>query len=151
MRVMISLASGFNRWVMPSDAKLALEYKVEYQLKNLGSMYENPFPKLSDFLNAVRTAKIEVISKVEDRRIENRSRCKTMEDLRSLVSRYRSWPEFRNDGTLRAIEAGFLQNRPMEMPIVFKYGAVKRIFSGNTRMDIAFMNNIDPHVICIRI
>jgi hypothetical protein len=152
MKVLISLASVYHHWVVPSEEKLRLEYKVEYQLKNLGALLGNPFPTVESFLEAVRNPFTEVITREADQKIQNRSRCPDMQSLRALVSRYRSWPEFRNDETLNAIVDGFKNSRKMDMPIVLERNDFsRRVFSGNTRMDIAFMFGISPDVIILRV
>lgn len=154
MKVLISLSSYFslNNWVVPSEEKLRQEYRVEYQLKGLGNLLGNPFPTVGDFLKAIKNPHTELIDSEKDKRIAYRSRCTDMETLRALVSSYRSWPEFRNDKTLNAIVEGFTQNHKMEMPIVLERdNGSRRIFSGNTRMDIAYMLKVTPQVIILRI
>lgn len=149
MKMLVALASV--RWRRPTPSQLKQEYEVEYKMKKLDRVYNDPFPTMLEFINAVNAAKVHVIDEHEDKRILNRSRCTTMEQLRSLVSTYRSWPEFRNDQTLQSIVDGFERNGTMDMPIVLEANGQRRILSGNTRMDIAFMHDEYPHVLIIKI
>jgi hypothetical protein len=67
-----------------------------------------------------------------------------------MIRRYRSYPEFRNEGTVQAIYDGFNNNSEMVLPIVIEYADGEReIFSGNTRMDIANHLGITPKVLLI--
>ena len=141
----------FHNWVRPDTAKLLQEYHVEFVLKGLSRLYGEAFVTPLDFVRAVEHAHVEEIDESKDRHISNRSRTRDMASLRSLVSSYRSWPEFRNDDTLKAIVDGFDDNLPMEMPIVIEHNGSRRIFSGNTRMDIAFQKGINPHVIIVEV
>jgi FlaA1/EpsC-like NDP-sugar epimerase len=72
-------------------------------------------------------------------------------ELLDLIKSYRSYPEYRNEETLKAIYDGFKNNQPMDLPIVIEFkDGYKRIFSGNTRMDIAFQLGINPKVLLIK-
>jgi hypothetical protein len=67
-----------------------------------------------------------------------------------MIRRYRSYPEFRNEGTVQAIYDGFNNNSPMVLPIVIEYADGEReIFSGNTRMDVAYQLDVTPKVLLI--
>ena len=149
MKLDIALAAV--RWRRPKPSQLKLEYDIEYKDKRLDRIYGDPFPTVLEFINAVNSADIETVDEREDRKILNRSRCTTMEQLRNLVSRYRSWPEFRNDKTLQEIVDGFRANSPMDMPILIEHNGQRRIMSGNTRMDIAFMEGDYPQVIVLKV
>jgi two-component system CheB/CheR fusion protein len=57
----------------------------------------------------------------------------------------------RNKKTLKSIYDGFKTNQPMDLPIIIESeGGYKRVFSGNTRMDIAFQLGINPKVLLIK-
>lgn len=138
--------TSFNNWVMPKDDVIAREYKVEYELKGLGRMYGDPFPTAQDFVKAAKAAKHVNITRSQDRSVEYRSGVSSSrEQMVSLLKSYRSWPEFRNDKTVDAIYDGFTNNRPMEMPIIIKRGSSMRIFSGNTRIDVAFQLGVPSY------
>ena len=136
----------YSNWKMPSDEQLKLEYKVEHELK--GNIF---FDSEQDFLNKVKQSKTEEISPSEDKNIDYRSRTTSKSELLNLIRSYRSYPEFRNEETVDAIYRGFGNNKPMEYPIVIEFSdGERRIFSGNTRMDIAFQMNINPVVLIVQ-
>lgn len=140
----------FTNWVRPSKDDLALEYRIEYEIKPLKRMTGDAFPTLKSFLAAVDNAKELRVTPAIDRNIDYRSRTKTKESLLSLIRGYASYPEFRNEETIEAIYDGFRNNRPMKMPIVLQMGPNKmRIMGGNTRMDIAQHLGIDPVVLLV--
>jgi hypothetical protein len=129
---------AFDNWVIPSDQKLEIEFKYEYQGHNRDEETDYAWETLQDFIQAVNNSEVEIITPEIDNRIGYRSGCKTKEDLISLISTYRSWPEFRNERTLQAIYDGFYENKPMDMPIILKFpDGWMSILSGNTRADIA--------------
>jgi len=136
----------FNNWQMPSLAQLKQEYKVEHDLK--GNYF---FESEDDFLNAVEQGKIVEITPAEDRNIEYRSGTTTPEELLDLIKSYRSYPKYRNEDTIKALYDGFKENKPMDLPIVIEFASGdKRIFAGNTRMDVAFQLGINPKVLLIQ-
>ncbi len=136
----------FDSWKLPSLEQLMLEYKVEHTLKG------NDFwDSESDFLEAVENGEIISISKEEDRKISYRSRTRSKEDLLSLIRGYRSYPQYRNEKTIDKIYEGFMENKPMDLPIVIEFAnGRRRIFSGNTRLDIAFQLGITPKVLLVQ-
>jgi hypothetical protein len=136
----------FDNWKLPSLEQLMLEYKVEHTLK--GNDFWN---SEEDFLDAVENGEIISISKEEDRNISYRSRTRSKEDLLSLIRSYRSYPQFRNEKTIEKIYEGFMENKPMDLPIVIEFAnGRRRIFSGNTRLDIAFQLGITPKVLLVQ-
>ena len=138
---------NFTNWVMPSNDVLKREYKVEHTLK--GSNY---FPSEKDFIDAVKGGKVTAITNAIDRTIQRRSRTSDFDSLFRLIRGYRSYPEFRNKETLMAIYDGFKAGKPMEYPIVLELPDGKlSVFSGNTRMDIAFQLGIEPKVIIVKV
>lgn len=139
--------STFRNWIVPDASVLAREFKVEHELKGL-----HYFKNLNDFLNAVKGGKIISVDNNLDKKILRRSRTSTFDSLFRLISTYRSYPEFRNEKTLQAIYDGFKANKPMEMPIILNLPNNKlSIFSGNTRMDVAFQLGITPKVILVNV
>lgn len=136
---------SFDNWVMPSMEDLQREYKIEHEMKGLES-----FDSLEEFLSSVNEGEVVTITPEEDDEIGNRSQTPDQESLMRLIKGYRSYPEFRNEGTVQAIYDGFKNNSPMVLPIVIEYADGEReIFSGNTRMDIANHLNITPKVLLI--
>ena len=136
----------FSNWVMPSLSSLKQEFKIEQEMKG-NEFWEDE----EDFLNAVKNGKIVTINSSEDQNIDYRSGTTSYEELLDLIQGYRSYPEFRNEKTLKAIYDGFKENKAMDYPIVIKdENGYRRIFSGNTRMDIAFQLGIEPKVLLIK-
>ncbi|MGA1049105.1 MAG: hypothetical protein ACO3UU_13940, partial [Minisyncoccia bacterium] len=84
-------------------------------------------------------------------RIAYRSGTESKEELLDLIKSYRSYPKYRNEKTLENMYNRFETNQSMDMPIVLEFGdGQRRIFAGNTRMDIAFQLGINPKVLLIK-
>ena len=148
----ISQQVDFNNWVMPSVDDLSREYKVEYILKDLPDVINiDPFPTEKSFIEAVNSSKTEKITRDMDKSISYRSRINNKNDLLSLIKSYRSYPQYRNEKTLDEIFNGFNDNKPMVRPIILDINGRKRIFSGNTRMDVAYMLGIEPECVVVKI
>jgi len=138
--------NSFDNWVMPSMEDLQREYRIEHEMKGLEA-----FESLDEFLSAVNDGEVVTLTPEEDGEIGGRSHTPDQESLLRLIRRYRSYPEFRNEGTVQAIYDGFKNNNEMILPIVIEYEDGEReIFSGNTRMDVAEHLNITPKVLLIR-
>ena len=138
--------TGFSNWKVPSLSQLKQEFKIEQEMKG-NEFWEDE----EDFLNAVKNGKIVTITPSEDQDIDYRSRTTSYEELLDLIQNYRSYPEFKNEKTLKAIYDGFENNQAMDYPIIIKdKNGYRRVFSGNTRMDIAFQLGINPKVLLIK-
>ena len=136
----------FSNWKIPSLSQLKQEFKIEQEMKG-NKFWGNE----EEFLNAVKNGKIVTITPSEDQNIDYRSGTASYEELLDLIQGYRSYPEFRNEETLKSIYDGFKENQVMDYPIIIEdIEGNKRIFSGNTRMDIAFQLNINPKVLLIK-
>ena len=136
----------FSNWRMPSLSKLKQEFKIEQEMKG-NEFWEDE----ENFLNAVKKGNIVTITPSEDQDIDYRSGTESYDELLDLIKSYRSYPEFRNEETLKAIYDGFKNNQPMDLPIVIEDdNGYRRVFSGNTRMDIAFQLGINPEVLIIK-
>lgn len=136
---------GFSNWKMPSLSQLKQEFKIEQEMKN-NKFWKNE----EDFLIAVKNGKIVTITPNEDQNIYYRSGTTSYKELLNLIQGYRSYPEFRNEKTLKDIYYGFKNNQTMDYPIVIEDENNRRVFSGNTRMDIAFQLGINPKVLLIK-
>lgn len=136
---------GFSNWKMPSLSQLKQEFKIEQEMKN-NKFWKNE----EDFLTAVKNGKIVTITPNEDQNIYYRSGTTSYKELLNLIQGYRSYPEFRNEKTLKDIYYGFKNNQTMDYPIVIEDENNRRVFSGNTRMDIAFQLGINPKVLLIK-
>lgn len=142
----------FSNWVRPSDEDLALEYKIEYQIKPLKQLTGDAFPDLQSFITAVDNAKIISVTDSIDRKISYRSRTKSKESLLSLIKSYASYPQFRNEKTIDAIYDGYLKNKPMKMSLVLKLqDGSMRVMGGNTRMDVGQHLGITPKVLLVTV
>ena len=138
--------TGFSNWRMPSLSKLKQEFKIEQEMKG-NEFWEDE----EDFLNAIENGNIVTITPSEDQDIDYRSGTESYDELLDLIKSYRSYPEFRNEETLKAIYDGFKNNQSMDYPIVIEdKDGYRRVFSGNTRMDIAFQLGINPKVLLIK-
>jgi hypothetical protein len=138
--------TGFSNWKIPSLSQLKQEFKIEQEMKG-NEFWEDE----EAFLNAVKNGKIVTVTPSEDQDIDYRSGTESYEELLDLIKSYRSYPEFRNEKTLQSIYDGFKDNSSMDLPIVIEDdNGYRRIFSGNTRMDIAFQLGINPKVLLIR-
>ena len=137
---------GFSNWRVPSLSQLKQEFKIEHELKG------NEFwDSEEEFLQAIKNGKITTITPSEDRNIDYRSGTKSYDELLDLIKQYKSYPEYRNEDTLKSIYDGFKKGESMDLPIVIEdENGERRIFSGNTRMDIASQLGINPKVLIIK-
>lgn len=131
---------NFTNWKKPDLDKLKTEFKVEHELKR-NDFFDNE----QDFLNRVKQGKVVSLSRSQDRAIAYRSRTETFDELHDLIKTYSSYPEYRNEETLKNLYKGFVYGKPMELPIVIEFAnGAKRVFSGNTRLDVAFQLDVTP-------
>ncbi len=136
----------YTNWVEPSIDSLKKEFKIEHELKG-----HDFFDSEEDFLEAARKAKVVTITPSEDTRIAYRSGTESKEELLNLIKSYRSYPKYRNEETLENMYNRLKTNQPMDMPIVLEFGdGQRRIFAGNTRMDIAYQLGVNPKVFLIK-
>ena len=136
----------FSNWKIPSLPQLKQEFKIEQEMKG-NKFWENE----EEFLNAIKNGKITTITPSEDQDIDYRSGTESYDELLDLIKSYRSYPEFRNEQTLKSIYDGFKTNQLMDLPIVIEdKEGYRRVFSGNTRMDIAFQLGINPKVLIVK-
>jgi hypothetical protein len=143
---------SFTNWISPSDEDIALEYKIEYEIKPLKKMTNDAFPTLADFKTAVKNAKAVKLTPSLDSKVQYRSRTSSKEQIINLIKGYASYPQFRNEKTIESIFQGFRDNKPMKMPFVLKMpNGSLRIMSGNTRIDIAIMLGLVPKVLVIEV
>lgn len=131
-------------WQMPSDDQLKLEYKIEHELKG-----HDWFKSEDEFIKKVKEAQPTKISKEFDQKIGYRSNTDSKEDLLRLIKNYKSYPEFRNEKTLDNLYKRIENDESIDYPIVLKFSSGYRVFSGNTRMDIAFQLGKEPEVLMV--
>lgn len=136
---------NFDNWSKLSMLQIAQEYNWEYKNNVKKSDYD-PFPTIADFEKAVNNAKVETLTKESDLKISNRSRTKTIESLKSLVNTYK------HPRDVDSIIKGFTEGAAMPYPIVLESpDGSRKIMSGNTRTDTAFIMGINPKVLIIKI
>jgi hypothetical protein len=137
---------AYNAWQMPSLKQLKQEFHVEQVLKR-NDFWDDE----TDFLQAVKAAKVEEITPEKNRRIRYRSNTSSYQSLLSLIKSYRSYPEFRNETTLKKLYTHFKENKELDYPLVVQFAdGSRRVFAGNTRMDVAFQLGINPKVLIIQ-
>jgi hypothetical protein len=136
----------YTNWAKPSVDSLKKEFRIEHELKG-----HDFFDSEEDFLEAARKAQVVTVTPSQDARIAYRSGTESKEELLDLIKSYRSYPKYRNEKTLENMYNRFETNQSMDMPIVLEFGdGQRRIFAGNTRMDIAFQLGINPKVFLIK-
>lgn len=138
-----------SSWIKPTDQELKDEYHREYTIKGISKI--GWFPKEEDFLKAARSGKIIDVTPELDSKIDYRSNTRSREELTSLLKTYRSWPEFRNEKNLSNLYDRINSGQPMTMPIILKIGNRYRVFSGNTRLDIAFQLGKTPKALLVTV
>ncbi len=141
-------SGGGRAWQRPSRQALETEYHVEEELKHLGA-----FSSKQEFLDAVDNAPVVEVTPEMDRDIAYRSRTTSRAQLTSLIQSYASYPQYRNEQTLDTLYERIGDGEPMDMPIVLDYGESGglRVFSGNTRMDVAFQLGTNPNVLLVQV
>lgn len=141
---------SFDNWVMPSEQAIQKEYNVEYT-HHIRDIFGNLWNTIDDFRTAIHNAEVVELTKEQDLNMYNRSHTSTVHELLRLISRYRSWPEYRNMDSLRDMIMRFRHNRPMTMPIILRKAGRLYIMSGNTKSDLAGMMNVPLKAIVIDI
>lgn len=125
-------------WIQPRSSDIEQEYNVEYK-HHLEPEYGDFWPTLADFKKAIAKAKVVTVTRSMDDKIQNRSGTQSFKELLSLIKGYASYPKYRNEKTLKALEQRIADGEPVSMPIVLRFASgAMRIMGGNTRMDIGF-------------
>jgi len=137
---------NYNSWIIPDDDTLRREFKVEHQFHK-----RNYFNSIDEFLEAVKNSSTMIVTPDINSRIRNRSNTKSPEQLLRLIKCYASYPQYRNEDTLKTLYTRIQTNKPLDMPIVLQRpNGTLRVFSGNTRMDVAFQLGVNPHVLLVK-
>lgn len=133
-------AKKYTAWQFPEENNLRQEYNVEYKHHFKGS-YGDVWPTYEEFKAAVKKGKVVEFDKNDDRKVSNRSRTDSYESLLGLISGYASYPEFRNEKTLKSLYDRVAENKSLNMPIIMKFPSGRlQIFAGNTRADVALQS-----------
>lgn len=138
----------YDAWQIPNRKSLKHEYDIEYG-HHIKYDYGEIWPTFNDFLKSVKNAKQKTISSTSG--IDGMTRHRDFEGLMSMIKSYRSYPQYRNEKTVKALYDRYKDNKPMDMPLVLKTKSGLRIMAGNTRSDIAFQLGIKPRVLVIDI
>lgn len=134
-------------WILPTDEQLKQEYHVECELKG-----NNYFASEDEFLRSAKKSRLEVITPEMDTEITYRSRTSSFDQLHNLIKGYASYPEFRNEGTLKNLYHRIERDLSMAAPIVLRFpNGSMRVLAGNTRMDVAFQLNVEVKALVINI
>ena len=138
---------SYNAWVIPDEDTLRREFKVEHEYKGL-----NYFRDIGEFLHAIDEAQIISVNKGDNQQIGYRSNTRDFDSLLNLIQGYASYPKYRNEDTLKDLYTKMEENKELDFPIVLQFlDGRRRIFSGNTRMDVAFQLGITPKVILVNV
>jgi hypothetical protein len=134
-------------WIKPTVAELEKEFHVEHELK--GHNFWNDW---DEFLEEAKNGRTREITPQLDKSISYRSRTDSYESLLNLIKSYRSYPEFRNEDTLKNLYDRVKEGKDLYMPIIidFEKRGYWRVFSGNTRMDVAFQCDVNPVALIVK-
>ena len=139
------LMENNSNWIIPDRDTLKREFHVEHELKHL-----NYFDNVNEFLEAVDNGRLETLTESEDYNIYYRSRTESKKELIDLLSGYRSWGTFRTEESVDNLYKRIKNDEEMDAPIVLEFeNGDRRIFSGNTRLDIAYQLGKVPKVLVI--
>jgi hypothetical protein len=144
---------SYNNWVRYTPESLKSDF-TEYKKKEntkwktrantIGSRFPI-FDSLENFKEILDKTEIKNLSDSMDRKINNRSRTSSIEDLKDLVSGY-----VRPRDVDRIVD-GFKSNAKMPLPIVIEGDRGAWIMAGNTRLDVAFILGVQPKVLWIKV
>jgi hypothetical protein len=136
--VVARIDTAMANWTQPRASDIEQEYNVEYK-HHLEPEYGDFWPTLEHFKRALAKAKVVTVTRSMDDKIQNRSGTRSFKELLSLIKGYASYPKYRNEKTLKALEQRIVDGEPTSMPIVLRFASgAMRIMGGNTRMDIGF-------------
>lgn len=139
------------KWVLLDEKTMKMDYD-EYKLKEekkwrsrsekIGAKFPF-FENFNDFKDKLKKSEIIKISDNFDKKIQNRSRTKSIEDLKDLVSSY-FYPR-----DVDRIYNGMINGDKIPLLIIIKGNKGMWIFAGNTRLDVAGILNFTKKAILI--
>tara|TARA_R100000908_G_C3756592_1_gene151379 strand:+ start:3361 stop:9717 length:6357 start_codon:yes stop_codon:yes gene_type:complete len=133
-----------TNWTKPTKDYLKKEYDIEIRKKGLTDLISE-----EEFITQGLNAPVQSINNTSS--IRNRTFNKTREEIINQSQNYKSWPEFRNEGTIDDIYTGFKKGNPMKPIILMDQGTDgTRIISGNTRLNVAEQLNKSPFAITLK-
>lgn len=129
---------GKPKWVRPTDADIEHEYKYEY----LNHHADYGFRDKEHFASAIKKAKVLHVTPEIDRNIGYRSHTKDFDSLHDMIKGYASYPQFRNEKTLRSLSNRIKSGKPVTYPLLLKQknGGLK-VMGGNTRADLSMQHH----------
>jgi len=137
----------FNSWSKPSKENILQEYNVEYK-NHMKYNFGNIFPSFKSWNEAIKSGKVKSIPKSKKGILNNFSDSISIKSLISLIKTYNSYPEFRNETTIKELQNRFLNNKKIFMPLIYKdKDGSLHVVAGNTRLSIAYILGITPKVI----
>ena len=136
---------SFDNWSTPDIDTLKKEFRIEHEMKG-----HHFWKDEKEFLQQAKNGKVVSLSNAEDKKMGYRTHTSSFDNLHSLIKTYKSYPKYRNEDTLKSLYSGFKDNKSMQLPIVVDFGTHKRIFGGNTRLDVAFQLGVSPKVFEIK-
>jgi hypothetical protein len=147
----INEAKNYNNWMFPSHETMVADYeeykkKEQTKWKSRVDRIGSRFPIFKDFEHfqqALKNAKVIILTKNIDDRIMNRSHSFSIENLKGLVSSYI------RPRDVDRIVSGFEDNDKIPYPIVLKGSKGMWIMAGNTRLDTSFIMEITPKVLMV--
>jgi hypothetical protein len=143
----------YNSWSFPSESTMKEDFR-EYEKKEntkwlrrvdiIGARFPI-FENYKHFKNSLKGARVVTITDSLDRKINNRSRTSSIEELEDLVSNYK------RPRDVKRIERGIENNEKIPYPIILKGSRDMWIMAGNTRLDVAFIKGVIPKALMVDI
>jgi hypothetical protein len=126
---------------MLTDTEIKQEYEWEYSKQR--SFTGNAFPTVKEFEAAVKEGTPTTLTRAMDAKVAYRSHVESLEELKDLVSTYRYPRDV--DRIVKGIKSG----DAIPYPIILRKNGALRIMSGNTRVEVAFLLNVNPKVLIV--
>lgn len=130
---------NYSNWREPTNDELWIEYRFEW-MKNWSDVYGDPFDGFYNFVSFVNESPVIKLTEESDKNILNRSNIETLEKLWGMVQSYQ-YPRPVFD-----LAHAIKNNEPLPYPLIMILNDYRVVLGGNTRLDIAFMFGIEPHV-----
>jgi hypothetical protein len=125
-------------WLKPDDQAIENEYKYEY----LNHHTHYGFKNLDHFKDTVNKAEVLHVSPELDKNIGYRSHSQSFDDLHNLIKGYASYPQYRNEKTLKDLSDRIKDGKPVHYPMLLKWPDGKlTIMGGNTRADLSMQHH----------
>jgi hypothetical protein len=134
-------------WVKPDDASVKHEYNVEYKNHHSHSGF---YKSHEEFADAVKKAKVLKVTPDIDRSIGGRSHTRNFDELHDLIKGYASYPQYRNEKTLKDLSDRIKTGKSVHYPILLHHGKGRyTVMGGNTRADLAMQHHGHYHALVL--